>query len=419
MENTFAIKVVNLCKSFKLYKEKSTSIKYRVLDLLKFKSISYKNLLVLSDLNFEVPKGQTLGIIGENGSGKSTLLKILADILIPTKGKVNIDGKVSSLLELGSGFSNELSGRKNIYLNGSILGFNKSQIDDTFDEIVSYAELEEFIDTPIKNYSAGMLMRLGFAIAIKVDPEILLIDEVLAVGDEGFQRKCFEDITEFKRRRKTIVFVSHDASAVERLCDRVLLLHHGKIIMDGASDNVLRKYRLMLSDKESDSQNIDPSKESIDDEIDEKYQQNRHGTRAAEIVAIQVFDSKGKKVEEIQSGEKGKLVMETSFHQNLDDPIFGFIMRKDDGQRLIDVYDTNTRWQNINSGPFKKGEKVKIIFDLDFRLGKGEYYFTCAVANKDAEQFFDWRENCFKLWIEEKGKFRAIADLDSKISIER
>jgi len=420
MDNPFALKVENLSKSYKLYKERSTSIKYRVLDMFSLKSNTCTQLEALSNVTFEVPEGQTLGIIGENGSGKSTLLKILAGIILPTSGKVQINGQVSSLLELGSGFSSELTGRKNIYLNGSILGFGRKKIDESFDEIVSYAELEDFIDTPIKNYSAGMLMRLGFAIAIKVDPDILLIDEVLAVGDEGFQRKCFDDIAQFKRRRKTIVLVSHDAYAVERLCDRVILLHRGRIISDGAADNVIRKYRLALSDKESIEEDEKSKKElPATEKKKEKYDQERHGTREVEIKAVNIHNEEGSRVEAIESGKKGRLIMEIDFQADIQEPIFGFIVRKDDGQRLIDVYDTNTLWQNIKTGTFKRGETIKIYFDLDFRLGRGEYYFTCAVANKDATKFFDWRENCYKLWIEEKGSFRAIADLNANIGIER
>jgi ABC-type polysaccharide/polyol phosphate transport system ATPase subunit len=420
MDKSIPIRVKDLSKTYKLYSDRSTSIKYRILDLFKGKTTSYKELYALSDISFQVPAGQTLGIIGENGSGKSTLLKILAGIMEPTKGELNIKGNISSLLELGSGFASELSGRKNIYLNGSILGFKREKIQECFDDIVSYSELEEFIDIPIKNYSSGMLMRLGFAIAIKVDPDILLIDEVLAVGDEGFQRKCFEDITLFKRKRKTIVFVSHDAYVVEKLCDRVILLNKGKIICDGAADNVIRKYRLMLSDKDSSvkkSESGSGSKEFVSTE--DKHSKERHGSREAEINSIQIIDNEGKPSASIESGTKGKLAIKIDFQNEIDNPIFGFIVRKDDGQRLIDVYDTNTQWQNIKTGFYKKGESIKIFFDLDFSLGRGEYYFTCAIANKDATKFYDWRENCLKLWIEEKGTFRAIADLGAKITIER
>jgi lipopolysaccharide transport system ATP-binding protein len=196
----------------------------------------------LRGVTFEVGHGETVGLIGQNGSGKSTILKLISRIIEPTKGKVRVNGKVSALIELGAGFHPDLTGRENIYLNGSILGLGRKQIDAIFDEIVAFSELERFIDTPVKHYSSGMYMRLGFSVATCVNPDILIIDEVLAVGDEAFQRKCLDRIFEFKRRGKTILFVSHGLQAVEALCDRAVWIHHGQIQEQAPAAKTIRRY---------------------------------------------------------------------------------------------------------------------------------------------------------------------------------
>src|SRR5690349_15644695 len=221
---TAAIKVDGVSKRFRLYQERNTSLKATV---LRRKRAVYKELWALQDVSFEVAEGQTFGLIGHNGSGKSTMLKCMAKILTPDRGSITTRGKISALLELGEGFHPELSGRDNVYLNASILGLPKKEIDRRFDEIVDFSGLEDRIDTPVKNYSSGMYIRLGFSVAINVDPEILLIDEILTVGDESFQRKCSQKFDDLKDAGKTIVIVSHGLGSVKELCDEVALLDHG------------------------------------------------------------------------------------------------------------------------------------------------------------------------------------------------
>jgi lipopolysaccharide transport system ATP-binding protein len=233
------IEIKNLSKKFKLFQGKHYSLKERVLYWGKQKS---QDFWVLKDINLSFPRGTTVGLVGRNGSGKSTLLKLISKILYPTHGEVTVNGTMSTLLELGAGFHPDFTGRENIYLNGSILGFSKKEINEKMESIIKFSELEEFIDSPVRNYSSGMYMRLGFSVAIHVDPDILLIDEILAVGDYAFQEKCMEQIMRLKNEGKTIVFVSHSGEQVVRLCDQAVWLEQGKIKMMGDASTVIKHY---------------------------------------------------------------------------------------------------------------------------------------------------------------------------------
>lgn len=239
------IQFESVSKRFRIYHEKHFSLKENVLTMFRSRH-RWEDFWALTGIDLKIPRGQMIGIIGENGSGKSTTLKLLARILRPDTGTVTVSGSVSALIELGAGFQPDFTGRENVYLNGSILGFSKREVDDRFDDIVRFAELERFIDTPVKNYSSGMYMRLGFSIAIHVNPDILLIDEILAVGDESFQAKCIDRIQEFRKAGKTIVFVSHALGAVTTLCDRVVILSGGKLVGDGSPEPTVEEYRRMV-----------------------------------------------------------------------------------------------------------------------------------------------------------------------------
>ena len=244
-----AITVEHVSKRFRLYHERNQSLKAA---LLRRGRASYDEFPALDDVSVEIPTGETFGFVGENGSGKSTLLKCIARILRPDSGSIEVEGKVSALLELGAGFHPELSGRENVYLNGSILGLSKRELDARFDDIVGFAGLERFIDTPVKNYSSGMYVRLGFSIAINVDPDVLLVDEVLAVGDEAFQRRCGEKFAELREAGKTIVIVSHGLGAVRTMCDRVLWLDHGVAKRIGTAGEVIDAYLAAVHHVEPD-----------------------------------------------------------------------------------------------------------------------------------------------------------------------
>jgi ABC-type polysaccharide/polyol phosphate transport system ATPase subunit len=238
-----AIEVDGVTKTFRLYKEKPTSLKERV---LRFRRIRYEHFTALKDIRLDIEAGTTVGLLGHNGSGKSTLLKCIAGILQPTSGVVRTTGRMAALLELGAGFHPELSGRENVYLNGSILGLKRAEVDRVFDDIVGFAELEAFIDTPVKHYSSGMYIRLGFAVAINVDPEILLVDEVLSVGDEAFQRKCIDKVKTFQAEGRTIVVVTHAADLVRQMCHKAAALDHGVMFASGEPNQVIRQFRERL-----------------------------------------------------------------------------------------------------------------------------------------------------------------------------
>lgn len=238
-DNEIAIKVENVTKSFKLFYDKPSTLKERLVFWNKKKADLHT---VLKDINLEIKKGETVALIGTNGSGKSTLLKLMTKIIYPTKGELITNGKLTSLLELGAGFHPDFTGRENIYFNAAIFGLTKQEIDARLNEIIEFSELGEFIDSPVRTYSSGMYMRLAFSVAINVDAEILLIDEILAVGDQRFQEKCFSKLEELKESGKTIVIVTHNLCSVKKLCNRAVWLYEGKIRMDGNDDEVINEY---------------------------------------------------------------------------------------------------------------------------------------------------------------------------------
>ncbi len=235
----YAIKVEHMTKKFKLYYDKPSTLKER---LVFWNHKKAEDRTVLKDINLEIKKGETVALIGVNGSGKSTLLKLMTKIIYPTTGKIITNGKLTSLLELGAGFHPDFTGRENIYFNASIFGLTKTEIESRINDIIEFSELGEFIDSPVRTYSSGMYMRLAFSVAINVDAEILLIDEILAVGDQHFQDKCFAKLNELKNSDKTIVIVSHSLGSVKQLCDRAIWIHEGKVRLDGKTDEVIKEY---------------------------------------------------------------------------------------------------------------------------------------------------------------------------------
>ena len=299
-----ALAVNDLWKSYRLYHERNQYLKAAI---LKMRRSRYEEFWALKDINFEVPTGSTFGVIGSNGSGKSTLLKTMAGILVPDKGEVVIEGRVSALLELGAGFHPELSGRENVFLNGAILGLSKKEITARFDDIVEFAGLADFIDTPVKNYSSGMFVRLGFAVAAHVEPDVLLIDEVLSVGDESFQRKCAEKIDEFRRDGRTIVFVSHGLGQVEQLCQDVAWIEKGELKMLGPAAEVIAAYQ-------GDSHQA----ERVEGE-----QGSRWGSGEAQIVDVKLLDATGTPQSVLNTLEPASIHVDITAHTPLQDTVVG------------------------------------------------------------------------------------------------
>jgi ABC-type polysaccharide/polyol phosphate transport system ATPase subunit len=312
---TPAITVDDVWKRFRLYQERNQSLKATI---VRGKRARFKEFEALKGVSFEVPKGSTFGLIGENGSGKSTLLKCMARILRPDRGSIAVDGKISALLELGAGFHPELSGRENVFLNGAILGMPKRQIQERFDEIVEFAGLEQFIDSPVKTYSSGMYVRLGFSVAINVDPDILLIDEILAVGDEQFQRKCSEKFADLKQSGKTIVIVSHALGTMRSLCDEVALLEHGQLLDVGPSGDVVDEY---LGDVHADR-------------LPDGDHGVRWGSGEGRIERIELLDAADTPVSTVHTGDEVTIRLHYAMSQRLEQPVFGLALHTIDGTHV-------------------------------------------------------------------------------------
>lgn len=368
------IEIQNIWKKFRLYHEKHETLKDTILSRRR---ASYEEFWALSGIDLEVPQGQTIGIIGENGSGKSTLLKLIAGILRANKGEIRVNGKISALLELGAGFHPDLTGRENIYLNGAILQLSKREIDARFDQIVSFAELEKFIDTPVKNYSSGMYMRLGFAIAISVDPDILLIDEILAVGDEAFQSKCYDAILDFKNKGKTIVIVSHDLGAVGKFCDSAAWISGGKIAVQGSTIDVIDAYRSDVHRKEGLKAQ----------ELAEKpVQGSRWGTGEARILEVELQDGEGKTKRLFETGESMQVRLKYTADQKLDEIILGVALFSKDGAYC---YGTNTKADHITID-HKSGSGTVTLRYNSLPLLSGTYLLDVAIYDSSGSHPHDY-----------------------------
>ena len=389
MSHAPPIEVVDIGKSFRRYRARPGSLKQRI---TKFRLRS-EEFWALKDVTFDVTPGTTVGLIGPNGSGKTTLLKIVAGILRPTEGRVVTRGRIAALLELGAGFHPELTGRENVYLNASILGLSRKETAAAFDSIVDFAELADFIDSQVKFYSSGMFVRLGFAVAVHVDPQILLVDEVLAVGDEGFQRKCLERIGEFQREGRTIVFVTHAADLVRRICDDAVVLNRGKIHARGVPDQVVREFRaLMLRD-------------------DLPYA-GEEGTREIEIVSASLMREDGSSADVVATGEGMILQVDLKAHRPVDDPVVAFALHDRNNQF---VFGTNTDWRGRRFRPFEG--KKRIRFHLrTMPLTDGQYWVTIGVHSRDASRTYHALEQRFTFGMERgeenPGKIFIPVDVD-------
>ena len=336
----------------------------------------------LDNVNFKVREGTTFGVIGENGSGKSTLLKIITGIAKPTSGSVSVKGKVSALIELGAGFHPEISGRENVYINGIMLGLSKKEIAQKFDDIVRFAQLEEFIDAPVKTYSSGMYMRLGFSIAINVNPDVLLIDEVLAVGDASFVPKCLDRIDDFRRRNKTILFVSHDLSTVEKICDQVLWLKEGKMQMIAEPKRAIDAYLQDIAEMQEEE--FQYRQRTIEEEVEKEQEEEgrregRWGKREIEITKVRMKSLLGKEKHVFSPDEGMQIEMEVKARSQIKDFVFGIGIFNSQG---ISCYGTNTNSEDFQ--PLSIQGTGKVICRIEkLNLINGTYYLDVAAHKKD------------------------------------
>jgi ABC-type polysaccharide/polyol phosphate transport system ATPase subunit len=407
-----AIVVNNVWRKYKIYQDKPTTLKEKI--LYRSKGV-FQEKWVLQDISVTIEQGKMVGLIGRNGSGKSTLLKILTKILQPDKGTVEIYGRVSSLLELGAGFHMDFTGRENIYMNASIFGLSKKEIDKKIDGIIKFSELEAYIDNPVRTYSSGMYMRLAFSIAIHVDPDVLLIDEILAVGDAAFQKKCIAKIEEFKRLGKTIVFVSHDNGTMERLCDEVYWIHESKVKLSGNPHDVIREYLDFLTDTEEKRLTLEEEQknnETINSESTE-VKNKSWGNKAVVIKSIKVMDNAMQTKHIFEKGKPMIIQLEYEMRQAIvDNPAFGFGFFRNDGAHC---YGTNTYIEKIDPVLMPKG-LVNIKIDA-LNLVEGQYYVNVACHHIDGTPY-DYITEALTFQVHSHEADRGIAYIPHKWEFE-
>ncbi|MBP3197600.1 MAG: ABC transporter ATP-binding protein [Butyrivibrio sp.] len=414
MENGIAIEVKNLTKSYKLYDKPMDRLK----DSLGLSGKKkFKEHLALNNVSLSVKKGETVGIIGTNGSGKSTILKIITGVLTPTSGEVNVDGHISALLELGAGFNMEYNGIDNIYLNGMMIGFSEEEISRRLDSILEFADIGDYVYQPVKTYSSGMFVRLAFAVAINIDPEILIVDEALSVGDVFFQAKCYHKFEEFKKQGKTILFVSHDLSSISKYCDRAVLLNQGVLLGEGTPKEMIDIYKQVLVGQyplpSSDVKNLlddDEIRNAAADASDsadkkilpednnkktgkKKKEQNEplknpdtleYGDGAAKIEEFYVTDSKGLRSNSIIKGTDFTIHMKVKFVRDVSAPIFAFTFKNIMG---IEITGTNSMVEKAFLDPVKAGEEKEITFTQNMSLQGGEYLVSFGVTGFEKNNF--------------------------------
>lgn len=383
-DNQTAISVQDITKIYRLYNRQRDRL-WESLGL-DFKK-NYKEKHALSHVNFEVRKGETVGIIGTNGSGKSTMLKLITGVLTPTSGQIHVDGRISALLELGAGFNMEYTGIENVYLNGTMIGFTKEEIDQRLQSIIDFADIGDYINQPVKSYSSGMFVRLAFAVAINIDPEILIVDEALSVGDVFFQSKCYRKFEDFKREGKTILFVSHDLSAISRYCDRAILLNQGDKVYEGTPKEAIDIYKKVLVDQfhkgtgtadaaAADAQSEEGGK-SAGNMWKDMFPVNpslvEYGEKNAEILDYGLYDEKGLPTSNFLKGSSFTVKMKIRARETVLEPIFAFTIKNLKG---IEICGTNTTMEKIPVPTMKAGDEHVVTFTQKIDLQGGEYLLS-------------------------------------------
>ena len=418
-----AIQVWHLSKKYAIYEHPRDKLREA---MHLGRKVRHKEFWALQDVSFEVEHGQTLGIIGQNGSGKSTLLQILAGIMRQTQGDCYVTGKVSALLELGSGFNPEFTGRENVFMNGAILGLNKRQMQDRLGAIARFAEIGDFMDQPVKTYSSGMFMRLAFAVAVNVDPDILLVDEALAVGDLIFQHRCMHRMNHLRATGKTTVLVTHDLTAVTKFCNRALLLDAGRLIEDGAPDMVVNKYRALMFERERRYGHFDGDpKGTVEGEVATGEDtpvvrsipniDHRFGNGAARILGVEMLDENGSPTREARGGRIIILRISAEFLKDVSRPILGYTMRDRLG---VDISACNTNFAGSVLPSARSGQ----IYTSDFRIhlprmAPGSYSIAPAVADGDLlrHDMCDWIDNALIFNLQAEGLVYGTLKMDVEV----
>ncbi len=385
-----AIRVENLGKCYPMRGVAGRSLR----DLLVhgFRRTNTPTFWALRNVSFAVPRGSTVGVVGPNGSGKSSMLGLLAGTITPTEGTVHTEGRMSSLLELGAGFHPDMSGRENVFLNGALLGIPREDISRRMDHIIDFAGLRDFIDMPVRNYSSGMYVRLGFAVAVEMDPEILLIDEVLAVGDMAFQMKCFDRLREFKQRGKTILLVSHDLVAVESFCDEVKLIHQSKLVAQGEPSEVILTYMKTYMARIG------------------QLNVEEHGTRDIEFGQVRLLNASGQETGTLVTGEK--LVVEIPYfaRTRIEHPVFGYSIKTGNG---FFIYGTNTQIMKVPMGPAEGHGVVRLNFE-PLTLMEGKYFLSLAIHSEDHATQYHRREDWYPFAVKNASSAHGVFQLNSR-----
>ena len=395
-----AISLRNVSKSFRLPHQQYSTLKERALHPLRART--YDELHAVDDTTVEIAKGEFFGIVGRNGSGKSTLLKCLAGIYTVDAGDIEVSGRLSPFIELGVGFNPDLSARENVMINAIMLGLSRREARERFDEIIAFAELEDFVDLKLKNYSSGMSVRLGFSVAIQVDADIILVDEVLAVGDAAFQQKCYEQFQRLKESGRTIVFVTHDMAAVERFCDRAMLIEKGKVVEIGGPKDIARAYHQLNFGRHV---HVDVEGERTGDHV------------AAEITAAWFEDVNLLSATAIAQGAFCHVCVAVRFHEPMTDPIVGWTMRNLAGDA---VFATSTQYDHPHTGEFRAGETATFRIGFPMRLAGNRYTLSPYVARSGAgRDVLDAREDMTSLLVHSTRITGGVVDLEQVLEIRR
>ncbi|AVH70503.1 ABC transporter ATP-binding protein [Nostoc sp. 'Lobaria pulmonaria (5183) cyanobiont'] len=420
MGEEIAISLRNISKCYKRYARPVDRLK----ELLLPAKSRAQEFWALQDISLEVPKGDTVGIIGQNGSGKSTLLQIIAGTLTPTIGKLYVNGRVSALLELGSGFNPEFTGRQNVFFNGQVLGLSRAEIEAKFDKIASFAEIGDFLEHPVKTYSSGMVVRLAFAVVANTEPSILIVDEALAVGDAKFQARCMKRIRQLKEEGVTILFVSHDSGSVKMLCNSAILMNHGKMLEIGRPKEVVNHYIALLS---SDDNQVEIENNKSEDRtlvqqnnielIDDFVKNNpddslhRHGNKLAIIKNVQLIDLKGKKIAKLETGQRFQISVLLQAKAELSDLIVGISIRNLMG---LVIYGINTHLLNIKLPEINQNQELTVLFKIPCYMNKGVYTVTLGIHSEEGLSY-DWVDELVVLEVNNSISCDGLVDLRSTV----
>ncbi len=398
-----AITVEHVKKSFRLPHERASGLKQTIVNFHK-RQRGYEQQQVLKNISFEIKQGEFFGIVGRNGSGKSTLLKLLAGVYIPDSGRVIINGSLTPFIELGVGFNPELTGRENVFLNGALLGFNRQEMTGMYQDIVEFAELEQFMDQKLKNYSSGMQVRLAFSIAIRANSDILLLDEVLAVGDAIFQKKCYDYFRQLKKEGRTVVFVSHDISALQEYCDKGILIEKGKIVTSGDIDHVTNTYIELLNETEEAAHQ------------EKEGDQKRWGSGDIEITSTRTTSQNVKKAIFSDADKFIDVTVKYQVKKPVEKPIYGITIFDAVGQR---VFVSNTLWLEKHTDDVIPGDHGSITWSIPNIFNTGTFTVSPAIADRSGSNTFDWVEEMAEFKVRKKTRSNAIINVDHEIVVTK